>query len=115
MRQVPIKRLAPGMRVGKAVRAGGGVLLLKEGAALTDRNIWVLKSWGVPSVWVEGLPEESQEDQTDRGTPTDERGLEARVRERFEGLLDHPAMQEIMRATIQILRRREQNSKQVQG
>ncbi len=114
MRQVPIQRLEPGMRVGKAVRAAGGALLLKEGAALTDRNIWVLKSWGIPSVWVEGLPD-SGEDRPDDGRGSEQRAMEERVRERFQGTLDHPAMEVIMKVAIQILARREQHPGQVRG
>lgn len=114
MREVTTQELAPGMRVGKSVRASRGVLLLKEGVELTDQNIWVLKSWGVPSVWVEGA-EASPEHPPDQAHAAEQGALEERVRGRFQGAMDHPVMEEIMRVALLILARREHNSKEVRG
>lgn len=107
MIQVPVQHLEPGMRVAKSVRAGGGVLLLKDGATLTERNIFILRSWGIASIWVEAMEPEPVSGLDPAGQV-----LQQRVRERFEGVLDHPAMEEIMSVTADLLSWRERKSSQ---
>jgi hypothetical protein len=54
--------LKPGMVLAKPVYNLQGVLLLKEGTELTERHIWIFKSWAVTKVWVVGGEEEKKAD-----------------------------------------------------
>ena len=48
MARLPLERLEPGMRLAKAVSNPQGVLLLREGEALTDRHLQVFRAWRIP-------------------------------------------------------------------
>ncbi len=104
MRALDLEELKPGMTLADPVNDMQGMLLLKEGVALTDKSILMLKSWGVDNVLVEGEPEEGDEE----GAP-DFREMEAidlGLKEKFAELTEDPVMAEIMRAAGVLLRKR---------
>jgi hypothetical protein len=53
-RQIDVETIQPGMTLAEPVVNRHGQVLLGAGAALTDRHITVLKTWGVRSVIIEG-------------------------------------------------------------
>lgn len=109
MRELPLKALKAGMRVAKPVLSLQGVLLLQEGATLSEKGIWVLKSWGIPSAWIESEGEEA----ATRAGEAGERSVEdiARgLRERLCGPSDDPVMVAILLAAAKLLHRREHMS-----
>ena len=53
MGRMAISDLKAGMLLQQAVLNEGGALLLKEGQNLTDKNIGILKKWGVKEVLIQ--------------------------------------------------------------
>lgn len=49
---VPTCELEPGLVVGSDVRSRQGQLLVAAGAALTPRQIGILRTWGIPGVHI---------------------------------------------------------------
>ncbi len=104
MRALGLGELKPGMTLAESVNDMQGMLLLKEGVALTEKSILMLKSWGVDNALVEGEPDEGDEE----GAP-DAREMEAidlGLKEKFAELAEGPVMAEIMRAAGILLRKR---------
>jgi hypothetical protein len=99
-----IGALKPGMVLGKAACTSQGALLIKERTPLNERNILVLKTWGVAEVWVEG--EEKPVSLPEPGPPETLKGeTEEELKEKFSGVLDHQAMEEVMRVARKLLSR----------
>ena len=103
MLSVNIDRLKSGMMLAKPVYSLHGVLLFDKGDVLTERNIWVLKSWGVRQVWLNGGHEEE-------GQLTSENFLKLSIKEslekKFSGTPDDEVMAEIMRVAGRLLEER---------
>lgn len=104
MRPLGLGDLKPGMTLADSVNDMQGMLLLKEGAVLTDKSILMLKSWGVTDVIVEGEPENGD----DEGAPDarEMEGVDLALKEKFAELSDAPVMAEIMRVAGVLLRKR---------
>ncbi len=96
--------MKPGMRLADPVNDMQGMLLLKEGVALTEKSILMLKSWGVDNVLVEGEPEEGDEE----GAPDarEMAAIDQGLKVKFGALAKNPVMAEIMRAAGGLLRKR---------
>lgn len=97
-----VRTLKPGMVLAKPAFSAHGALLIKEQTPLSERSILVLKSWGVAEVWVEGeetpapAPQNAPEE-------TREKEVETALKEKFGEVLDHQAMQEVLRVACRLL------------
>ena len=93
---VRLQALKPGMILAKPVYNPQEVLLLSKGAEVTEKGIWVLKTWGVTRVWVEGEGEAEKERLTESQKKANETALKA-LEKRFSDVKEDPVMMEIMR------------------
>lgn len=104
MHRVRLDELEPGMVTAQPVHNLQGILLLGEGAVLTDRTIQVLKTWGVPSVYVRDGGGSGGGDEGTDGELS--RTIQEALDRKFSRVPDHPVMREIRRvAAIQIRKR----------
>ena len=92
-----LDKLKAGMVTAEAVRTFQGMLLLKKGAALTAKNIFVMKSWGIREVRVQGehIPDGGQSAAVADAYSS---AVDRRLREKFSAVLDDPVMATIMEA-----------------
>jgi len=102
---IDIDRVKPGMILDKPVHSPHGVLLLNEGTKITEKNIWVLKSWGVTEVSVEGKFKE-EKNINDEPENRGENRVEKKLKEKFSQVLENKVMAEIMRVAGKQLERR---------
>jgi hypothetical protein len=78
-----------------------GALLLRAGHILSEKNIRMLKSWGVGSIMV--VKEEDEEGQESaEAAPFNDRSVEEEVKRRFSRCLDDPIMAEVMRVALEL-------------
>ena len=97
-----VDEIKPGMILAKSVYNLQDLLLLEAGAKITEKNIRMVKSWGVTAVWVKG--DSSDDNSKDMGSDAESREeLEIELKEKFADVLDNPVMLEIMRATSNVL------------
>lgn len=96
-----VRALKPGMVLAKPACSSQGALLIREQTPLNERSILVLKSWGVPEVWVEGeeKPAPAQQEAPEGGR---QKESEAALKERFTEVIDHQAMQEVLRVACRL-------------
>ena len=107
MKCVDVGSVEPGMVLAQPVYNHQGDLMFDVGSAITDKDVRVLKSWGVEKVWVE-------KDNKDNvaGTKTDIEDKTAEtfnsdtLEDKFRDVLDDPVMAEIMRVAKKIQERR---------
>ena len=105
MASLDLKELRPGLIVAKQVKDLHGVLLIQEGTVLTEKNVLLLKSWGVDRVWVQEDPHEEKSTEKNAAGEMAEI-VEREVNQKFLDVLDEPVMVEIMRvAQIQLEKR----------
>jgi hypothetical protein len=102
MGNVSIDRLAPGMLLGADVHDRNGRLLIRAGTDLTDKSIYVLRTWGVIQVDITGM--ENAENVCHANGAFDPAllaSLEAEVKPMFRHAdLNHPGMSELFRLCI---------------
>ena len=88
-----VRDLKTGMVLAEPVFTGQGVLLLSKGIVLSEKNIWILKSWGVRTLSVES----DEADGTDGdGLPIPSDSLEDDLRRKFGETLEDELMMELM-------------------
>ena len=78
-----------------------GALLLRAGQSLNEKNIRMLKSWGVSNVLVVMDEEEEEPKEEDTAIP-DDQTIEEEVRKRFAKSGDNPVMAQIMDIAIEL-------------
>lgn len=100
-----LSELKAGMMLAKPVFNLQGVLLLDEGTELSEKNIWILKSWGVTQVWVEGECEAEKNRVVELESDVKE-FIEKELKEKFCEVLEDQVMGEIMRAASKLLQKR---------
>lgn len=92
---VDLEGFKPGMILAESVYSRQDVLLLKEGTELTERKVWILKSWGISKVSVEG--EQVKDINSDkRKESNDMETIKKELKEKFSDVLENPVMEEIM-------------------
>jgi hypothetical protein len=96
MIELELKDLKPGMALAETVRNSQGVTLLPRGKRLDERNIRIMKAWGVGRIRVEGGAE--TEAPGSASEEKDAESIEAALREKFAGLTQNPVMEAIMKA-----------------
>lgn len=105
MKALRLKDLTPGMVTAKPVLNLQGVLLLNRGVELSDKNIWIMRSWGVNEVWVEGGREDEEKKESESENQLNDI-IEKQMKEKFSGVLDNHIMVEIMRLSRKHLEKR---------
>jgi hypothetical protein len=105
MKSLRLKDLTPGMVTAKPVQNLQGVLLLNSGVELSEKNIWIMRSWGVTEVWVEGGEEDEEKKDSEPENQLDDI-IEKQMEEKFSEVMDNQVMVEIMRLSRKHLEKR---------
>ncbi len=92
---VDLEEYKPGMILAESVYSRQEVLLLKEGTELTERKVWILKSWGISKVSVEGEQVEDINPDKIKESGVVET-IKKELKEKFSDVLEDPVMEEIM-------------------
>jgi len=99
MINVDLEEYKPGMILAESVYSNQDVLLLKEGTELSERKVWILKSWGISRVSVEGEQDEGIKLEKRKESKAMET-VKEELKEKFSDVLQDPVMAEIMNAAI---------------
>lgn len=105
MRRLLTRDVKPDMRLALPVKDHYGVLLLGKGVDLTPKSIRLLKSWGVPEVYVEGKADPETAEPCRLAKQIARRVADETAR-RFQETQPDSYMEEIRRAAAEILERR---------
>jgi hypothetical protein len=97
MIQLKIEDLKRGMILARSVYNQQDQLLLERGTSLTQKRIWMLKTWGINQVSVRGRGPKNKPSNNEDTFVTRE-SLEMELQAKFVDVLDDPIMQEIMKA-----------------
>lgn len=103
MRIIPLKDTRIDMVLAADVHNGQGMLLLKKGVALTEKNLRMLKSWGIETLRVRQTGGEAA-DRPDPGINPEK--TEKAIEARFGDTLADPVMAEICRVASTIVHER---------
>ena len=105
MIRLKIDELKPGMILARAVYNQQGLRLLEKDSALTKKRIWMIKTWGIDQVSVQGEPQE--DDRADFTVEFESKEtIEKELKAKFADVIDDPIMQEIMKAAGRQLQKR---------
>ena len=97
MINVDLDEYKPGMILAESVYSNQDVLLLKEGTELSERKVWILKSWGISKVSVEG--EQAKDIKSDKRKESKAmKSITKELKEKFSDVLQDPVMEEILNA-----------------
>lgn len=99
--KVRIGEAKTGMVLASDAVNPAGALLLRAGHVLTEKNIRMLKSWGVGTIMVVN-EEEAEPIETAQLAPTNDHSLEEELKRRFSRCLEDPIMTEVMRVALEI-------------
>ena len=99
-----LRELKPGMVLAENVKNMQGILLLTKGISLNNKNIWMLKSWGVTEVFLEG--EADKEENFDQLQEDQKKAIEKELKKRFSETLGNEVMVELMRVSAIQLHKR---------
>ncbi|MBN1277417.1 MAG: hypothetical protein JXA35_07970 [Deltaproteobacteria bacterium] len=105
MKVLKSRELTPGMITARPVYNLQGILLLNRGVELSEKNIWILRSWGVNEVWIEGGKEEEEKKEKDPENQLTDL-VDNKIKEKFAGVPDNQVMMEIMRLSRKHLEKR---------
>lgn len=93
---IDLEEFKPGMILAESVYSRQDVLLLKEGTELTERKVWILRSWGISKVSVEGEQVEDKNSEKREESKAKET-IKKELKEKFSDVLQDPVMEEIMK------------------
>ena len=99
---VDLEEYKPGMILAESVYSRQDVLLLKEGTELTERKVWILKSWGISKVSVEGEQDEDINSDKIKESKAMET-INKELKEKFSDVLEDPVMEEIMNVACKLI------------
>ena len=99
---VDLEEYKPGMILAESVYSRQDVLLLKEGTELTERKVWILKSWGISKVSVEGEQDENINSDKIKESKAMET-VKKELKEKFSDVLEDPVMEEIMNVACKLI------------
>jgi len=102
MGTIPTDNLIPGMVLASDVRDRSGRLLLKGGTELSDRHLYIMRTWGILEAEVAGVEEDPESPEFANVIAPE---LWAAIEEESTPLfrhadLAHPAMKELLRMRI---------------
>jgi hypothetical protein len=103
MKMCDVRDCKPGMILAEPVFTSQGVLLLSGGVALTEKNIWVMKSWGVRTLSVES---DSKGGADECAMPDPSGSIEDELRRKFGDTLENEIMLELMSLAGQVIEAR---------
>jgi len=99
----PIEKLQPGMKLNSAVHDSSGRLLAKADTVLTEKQIKVLKTWGITGAYIKNGEETSEQ----QATPSPPSAAALEQAEEIASYLfslanrEHPAMQQLYDISVQ--------------
>lgn len=93
------------MILAKPVYTLQDMLLLKSDVQLSEKNIHVLRSWGIQEIWVEGVSDEGHSRRARQENELRD-SIDEDLRLKFSDSLPDPVMEEIMRVAGNLLERR---------
>jgi hypothetical protein len=99
-----IDELKPGMILAEPVVNQAGSLLLEKDISLTKRRIWMLKTWGIDKVSIEGKSKEGGKTAIETELEIRET-IEKELRAKFEDTIADPVMETIMKAAARQLQK----------
>ena len=99
---VDLEQYKPGMILAESVYSRQDVLLLKERTELTERKVWILKSWGISKVSVEGEQDEDINSDQRKESKAMET-IKKELKEKFSDVLEDPVMEEIMNVACKLI------------
>jgi hypothetical protein len=107
MKRVDVNSIEIGMVLAEPVYNHQEEVLFEAGAALQEKDIWVLKSWGVEQVSIrkESIENRPSDDNGEVDAQHEERISET-LESKFSDVLDDPVMAEIMRVAKKLQERR---------
>ncbi|MFZ3046203.1 MAG: hypothetical protein WA151_09835 [Desulfatirhabdiaceae bacterium] len=105
MIRLNLDQAKPGMILVKQVKNLHNMLLLNEYAELSEKNIQILRSWGINEVWVEGKSDLLNAALSPQGAAIREQ-IDKELHQKFIDVLDDPTMVEIMRLAVNQLEKR---------
>ena len=97
-----LSAVKPAMVLAKPVLNILDVLLLQTGVLLTEKNIRMLKSWGIPEVWVNISREDEKNAELELSVKKN-MSIGSHLQEKFSEVLSDPVMAEIMRVACKRL------------
>ena len=97
--------LKPGMKLVRPAYDFQNILLIDKGVELSERNIVMLKSWGVTRVWVEGMSGENEK-QGAWFENEEIRQIEKELNDKFSEVSEDPVMKEILKVACSLLKNR---------
>jgi hypothetical protein len=105
MHLIDLDTAKPGMKLAKSVYTLQDVLLLKPDVRLTEKNIHILKSWGVHQIWIDDPAGEGVA--AGKGSEHELRiVIDDELRAKFSETIPDPLMEEILRIAGNILEKR---------
>ena len=104
MPRILLKEAQPGMSLAADALNAQQMLLLKKGVLLTEKNLRILKSWGVETIAVE----QSNPEDTKAPCPSDNNNddVEQAILAQFADTIDNSIMAEICRVAAGIVHER---------
>ncbi len=105
MIRIDLEKARPGMVLAKPVNNLQDMLLLRERVELTERNIHMLRSWGVGEIWIDGDLSSEVQDQV-QDVDALQAAIDRELQNKFANVADHPLMMEIMRLAGKQIKRR---------
>ncbi len=98
---ININDIQPGMAVARDVCNARGQLLLKAGSVIEERELLLLKTWGVTEAEIEGADRGAVSQKSLEGVDREKlEKVKADLENRFSGTLDSEVMQEVMRIVL---------------
>ena len=99
---VDLEEYKQGMILAESVYSRQDVLLLKKGTELTERKVWILKSWGISKDSVEGEQDEDINSDKRKESKAMET-IKKELKEKFSDVLENPVMEEIMNVACKLI------------
>jgi hypothetical protein len=111
---IDLEKAKPGMTLAKSVHTIQDMLLLKADVRLTEKNIHVLKSWGIHELWVVEAVDNENAGKSELGNEL-RVSIDDALKAKFSDTLSDPLMGEIMRISGNILEKRLSNKDKLHG
>lgn len=105
MHLIDLDKAKAGMTLAKSVSTLQDMLLLKPDVRLTEKNIHILKSWGIHEIWIVEEAGESPAANMDSGNKL-RTSIDEALRVKFSETLSDPLMEEILRIAGNLLEKR---------
>jgi hypothetical protein len=115
MHLIDLDNAKSGMTLAKSVHTLQDVLLLKPDVRLTEKNIQILKSWGIHEIWIDDA---AGAEGVAGGTDTEHElraFIDDELRAKFSETLPDPLMEEILRIAGNLLEKRLLNKEKKHG